>query len=110
MKNLFKRPRATALFVMDGLSGGKAMLDIVKATTKLSFILLLVTVVESSKSYSVNQKGLHGDLHSDLVSVFKNDNILQYFSRMFDGKGITLALSGDKEVTIFWHIVVRSHQ
>lgn len=66
--------------------------------TVLVFVCL-ATVVQSSKSYSVNQHGLHGDLRSDLISMFEGDHVLRYFNRLFDGKGISLSLSGDKEVT-----------
>lgn len=56
-------------------------------------------ITESSKSYSVDQYGLYGDLRSDLMSMFEGDHVLRYFNRLFDGKGISLLLSGDKEVS-----------
>ena len=59
----------------------------------------LDVITESSKSYSVDQYDLYGDLRSDLMSMFEGDHVLRYFNRLFDGKGISLLLSGDKEVS-----------
>ena len=59
----------------------------------------LAAITESPKSYSVEQQDLHGDLRSDLLSMFEGDHILRHFNRLFDGKGISLLISGDKEVT-----------
>ena len=56
-------------------------------------------ITESSNSYSVDQYGLYGDLRSDLMSMFEGDHVLRYFNRLFDGKGISLLLSADKEVS-----------
>jgi len=55
-------------------------------------------VIEASKSYSVNQYNLLGDLHSDMLTMFQGDSILRYFSKLFDGKAVSLSLSGDREV------------
>ena len=60
--------------------------------------MVLVAITESSKSYSVDQHGLHGDLRSDLMAMFEGDHVLRYFNRLFDGKGTSLLLSGDKQV------------
>ena len=55
-------------------------------------------MIESSKTYSVNQRNLLGDLRSDVLTMFQGDNILHHFSRLFDGKGVSLSMSGDQEV------------
>ena len=61
--------------------------------------MVLDTITESFKSYSVDQRGLYGELHSDLMSMFEGDHVLRHFNRLFNGKGISLLLSGDKEVS-----------
>lgn len=68
--------------------------------SKLEILVLyfLDVITESSKSYSVDQHGLHGDLRSDLMSMFNGDHVLHYFSRLFDGKGTSLLFSGDEGV------------
>lgn len=58
----------------------------------------LAAVAESSKSYPVDQYDLHGDLRSDLITMFEGDHVLHHFNKLFNSKGISLLLSGDKEV------------
>ena len=70
--------------------------EIVLPTFK--FVCYLAAITESPKSYSVNQISLRGDLRSDLISMFEDDHVLRHFNRLFDGKGMSQLLSGDKEV------------
>lgn len=58
----------------------------------------IAPMIESSKTYSVNQHKLLSDFRSDMLTMFQGDSILRYFTRLFDGKGVSLALSGDEDV------------
>ena len=78
--NLFSRPLATALFIIDGVSDDVDVLPL------------------SDRSYHVDQTGLTGQTSDDIQLMFEGDNILNHFYRLFDGQSLTLSVSGDEEV------------
>eukprot|EP00731_Ephydatia_muelleri_P030424 Em0021g947a len=74
--NLFSRPYATVLFVVDGVT---------------SFDMV------AEKSFQVDQSGLTGSVSDDMAAMFgKGDNVAQHLSSLFGGS-YTLSVSANEE-------------
>ena len=79
--NLFRRPRATALFIVNGLSDDNDISEL------------------SDHSYPVDQTGLTGLTSEDDETIFEGDNVLKHFHTLFEGKSLTMKISGTNEVS-----------
>ncbi|XP_064394297.1 uncharacterized protein LOC135341623 [Halichondria panicea] len=77
MGNLFSRPSATALFVIDGLS------------SKTSIESL------SEMSFDVDQNGLTGCTCEDMKRMFEGDNVATHLSGLFDHSSQTHSVSAN---------------
>lgn len=79
--NLFRRPRATALFLVNGLSDDHEISEL------------------SDHSYPVDMTGLTGLTSEDEEIMFKGDNVLEHFRTLFDGQSLTMKISGSNVVS-----------
>ena len=80
--NLFRRPRATALFLINALSD------------TLDFEPL------STQSYNVDQIGLTGIPSEDSSIMFNDDNIMTHFQKLFDGQSLSKTLSASHSLDV----------
>ena len=79
--NLFRRPRATALFLVNGLSDDNDISQL------------------SDHSYPVDVTGLTGLPSEDEEIMFAGDNVLKHFRTLFEGQSLTMKISGTNEVS-----------
>ena len=111
--NLFRRPRATAMFVVDGLPDSEEPLmafnnekkfsvdqvcDYLTGLCSILFHCPLFPFFVSSPFVLSAQAGLTGSITSDLFGLFKGDNVLRYINQLFDERPLTLSVSGDAVV------------
>ncbi|XP_003383235.1 PREDICTED: renin receptor-like [Amphimedon queenslandica] len=80
--NLFRRPKANALFLLDGLSDSVNLESL------------------SEQSYPVDQTGLTGMTSGDEQALFVGDNILTHFVGLFDGLSLSLRVSLSDDVEL----------
>lgn len=53
----------------------------------------------SDHSYPVDQTGLTGLTSEDEETIFEGDNVLKHFHTLFEGKSLTMKISGTNEVS-----------
>ena len=61
-------------------------------------ILILILSNYRKKEYSVDAGSLNGNVEEDTNLMFHGDNIMNHFYQLFDGKSLSLFISGENEV------------
>jgi hypothetical protein len=70
--NLFRRPRATALFLINGISDSLTISSL------------------SDQSYPVEQLLLNGVPSDDKQIMFEDDSVLSHFQKIFEGRSLSI--------------------
>lgn len=83
--HLFQRPKATALFLIDGLSDSVSLDSL------------------SVQSYNVDQTGLTGLDGYDSDAIFQGDSVLEHFTRLFNQQSLSMYVSQNVSAFSFFN-------